>query len=114
MSAEVNILNRGDGDSPSVQRRGADRPEHIELSSPQRDFGGIAQTEEHFGPNEEVESPTLSTPSTLAVTVGTPLDHECPLCGAPKGEPCGFRMAGKSVKEPHFHYDRVRLIRVLP
>jgi hypothetical protein len=113
MNAEVdNILNSGDGNSPSVQRReGSVTPSgqdwsdvHIELLSLSGDFGGIAQTEEHHAPNVEVESSSLSTPSrTLAVTVGTPLDHECPACKAPKGVPC------RSVST---HYDRVVLIRL--
>lgn len=114
MNAEgTNTLNSGDGNSPSVhQRRGSATPSglgwsdlHIELPSPQRDFGGIAQTEEHRAPNAEAESSSLSTPSTLAVTVGTPLDHECPACKAPKGVSC---------KSASTHYDRVILIRVLP
>lgn len=104
VDAEVNISNRGDGDSPSVQRRGADRSEHIESLSPQGDFGGIAQKEERDGPNVEAESSSLSTPSrTLAATVGTPLDHECPACKAPKGVSC---------RSASTHYDRVILIRV--
>jgi len=41
--------------------------------------------------------------TTLAATVGSPLDHGCPACKAPEGMPC---------KSATTHYDRVRLIRV--
>lgn len=97
MNAEVriDISNSGDGNSPSVQRReGSATPSglgwsdlHIELPSPQRE-------------------------QTLVVTFGSPLDFDCPLCEKPKGTPCGVRTVGKKETEPHFHLDRVKLMRV--
>lgn len=107
------ILNSGDGSSPSVQRRtgmiapsGFDRSEvHIELPSSKGLFARIAQLEpERIPPKDEVASSSLATSTTLAATVGSPLDHDCPACGAPRGMKC---------KSATTHYDRVRLIRVL-
>ena len=104
----------GDGNSPSVQRRtgtvapsGLDRSEvHIEFPSPsgRTDFARVAQLDlEQCPPKAEVagSSPAMST--TLAATVGSPIDHDCPACKAPRGMPC---------KSAATHYDRVRLIRV--
>lgn|SRR5271166_6170335 len=109
----VQILNSEDGSSPSVQRRtglvapsGQDWPEvHIELPSSKGKFARIAQLDlERIPPKDEVAGSSPATSTTLAATVGSPLDHECPACKAPKGVPC---------RSATTHYDRVVLIRVL-
>jgi hypothetical protein len=105
------ILDSGDGSSPSVQRRtgmiapsGLDRSEvHIELPSSKGEFARIAQLDlERIPPKDEVagSNPAMSTRSAVS---GSPLDHDCPACGAPKGVKC---------KSATTHYDRVRLIRI--
>ena len=112
MSAgRIDILNSGDGTSPCVQRRvglvapsGQDWSEmHNEVPSLSEN-ARVAQLDlERLPPKEKVagSSPAMST--TLAATVGSPLDHGCPACKAPEGMPC---------KSATTHYDRVRLIRV--
>src|SRR5579863_3809843 len=103
-------LNSGDGTSPCVQRRtGSVAPSGFDWSEvhtevPSFEQARVAQLDlERIPPKDEVagSSPAMST--TLAATVGSPIDHDCPLCGAPKGLPC---------RSATTHYDRVRLIRI--
>lgn len=104
-------FDSGDGTSPRVQRRvgmiapsGFDRSDmHNEVPSFSEN-ACVAQLDlERLPPKEKVagSSPAMST--TLATTAGSPLDYDCPLCGAPKGEKC---------RSASTHYDRVRLIRL--
>lgn len=79
------ILNSGDGSSPSVQRR----------------TGLVAPSGQDWS-DVHIELPS-SKGKTLATVVGSPLDHECPACEAPKGVAC---------RSATTHYDRVRLIRI--
>lgn len=46
----------------------------------------------------------VQTVTGLRTVIGSPLDHDCPACMAPKGVPC---------KSATTHYDRVRLTRSL-
>jgi hypothetical protein len=86
VSRQHDISDSGDGDSPCVQRR-----------------EGPFTSSELGVPDVHIGSPSPMG-KTLAATVGSPLDHDCPACRVMRGEPC---------RSASTHYDRVRLIRIV-